>query len=466
MKNKLYIFLVMLALSIFSTNLIWAQSKEEIAIEKIYREALSKGKSYDLLKDLCQNIGARPSGSPQAAAAVEWARQQMETMGFDRVYLQEVMVPYWVRGDKEKAAVLSNSFPGGTQAVNICALGGSVATDNDGITADIIEVHNFDELRRLGKGKVKGKIVFFNRPMDPSTINTFDAYGDAVNQRWGGASEAAKYGAVGVIVRSMSLKIDDVPHTGSMHYDTKYAKIPAAAISTQDADLLSTIIKKDRNARFYYQMNPKTLPDVKSYNVIGEIKGTTLPDEIIVVGGHLDSWDIGEGAHDDGAGCVQSMEALRLFKALKLKPKRTIRCVLFMNEEFGLRGGKKYAEDAKTNNEKHLAAIETDCGGFSPRGFNVDSNMNIVNYVAKWEDILGKYGVMEIKKGGGGADISPLKPQGTLLMELIPDSQRYFDYHHSTSDTFDKINKRELELGGAALASMIYLLAEFGLDSK
>lgn len=466
MKINLYSLFILLGLSIFPAKHICAQTKEEIAIEKIYREALANGKSYNMLKDLCTNIGARPSGSPQAAAAVEWAKQQMEAMGFDKVYLQEVMVPYWVRGDKEKATLISDQLPGGTQNVNICALGGSIATGQDGLTAEVIEVQNFDELKKLGKGKVKGKIVFFNRPMDPTQVNTFNAYGGAVNQRSRGAIEASKLGAVGVIIRSMTLANDEHPHTGAMRYEDKVTKIPAAAIATQDADLLSRMLKKDKKARFYYKMNPKMMGEVKSYNVIGEIKGTTLPDEIIVVGGHLDSWDMGDGAHDDGAGCVQSMEALRIFKTLKLKPKRTIRCVLFMNEEFGLRGGLKYAEEAKANGEKHIAAIESDAGGFSPRGFSIDSSMEIVNYLGRWKDVLGRYGILEITKGHGGADIGPLKPQGVVTIGLMPDSQRYFDYHHAETDTFDKINKRELELGGAAMASLIYILAEFGWDSK
>ncbi len=467
MKNQFYnIFLLFIALSILHINNIWAQTKEEIAIEKIYREALSNGKSYAMLKDLCLNIGARPSGSPQAAAAVEWARQQMESMGFDRVYLQEVMVPYWVRGDKEKATLISKELPGGTQNVNICALGGSIGTPQDGLTAEVIEVQNFNELTKLGKNKVKGKIVFFNRSMDPTHVNTFHAYGGAVNQRSKGAIEAAKLGAVGVIVRSMTLSIDQYPHTGAMNYENKVTKIPAAAISTEDADLLSRILKKDKATKFYYKMNPKMMGEVKSYNVIGEIKGTTLPDEIIVVGGHLDSWDMGHGAHDDGAGCVQSMEALRVFKTLKLKPKRTLRCVLFMNEEFGLRGGLKYAEEAKNNNEKHIAAIESDAGGFSPRGFSIDSTMDIINYLGRWKDVLGRYGILEITKGYGGADIGPLKKQGTVTIGLMPESQRYFDYHHADTDTFDKVNKRELELGGAAMAALMYIIAEFGWDSK
>lgn len=463
-SNRYQIYLLLtLALSIFQARYIWAQTKEEIAIEKIYREALSNGKSYDLLEDLCNNIGARPSGSPQAAAAVEWAKQKMESFGFDSVYLQEVMVPVWIRGEKEQASILSSNFPGGNQRINICALGGSIATDEDGITAEIIEVKDFEELKRLGRGKIKGKIVFFNRPMDPTLINTFSAYGGAVNQRGRGAIEAAKYEAVGVLVRSMTLAIDEHPHTGAMRYDPKVKKIPSAAISTQDADLLSQTLKKDKKARVYMRMMCESRGEVKSYNVIGEIKGTTLPNEVIMVGGHLDSWDLGQGAHDDGAGCVQSMEVLRIFKTLKLKPKRTIRCVLFMNEEFGLRGGLKYAEMVKEKNEKNIAAIESDAGGFAPRGFSIDSTMDIVNYIGKWKEIFSKYEVTEIFKGHGGADIGPLKSLGVVCIGLRPESQRYFDYHHAETDTFDKVNKRELELGGAAMAALVYLLAEFGV---
>ena len=327
----------------------------------------------------------------------------------------------------------------------------------------MIEVQNFEELDQLGESKIKGKIVFFNRPMEPKHVKTFNAYGGAVNQRGSGASKAAKYGALASVTRSMSLKNDEHPHTGAMRYEEGVNKIPAAAISTKDADLLSAAIKKG-NAKMFIQFNCETLPDVLSYNVIGEIKGTEFPDEIISVGGHLDSWDLGEGAHDDGAGCVQSIEVLRIFKNLNYKPKRTIRAVMFMNEENGLRGGLKYAEEAKRLNEKHLAAIETDAGGFTPRGFGFTASAEQLAKIQQWLPLLKPYGTDFLQAGGGGADIGPLnKTFGTPIAGLMPDSQRYFDIHHARSDVFENVNKRELNLGAVNMAALIYLVDKYGL---
>ncbi|MBW8050615.1 MAG: M20/M25/M40 family metallo-hydrolase [Cytophagales bacterium] len=473
MKHK--IKLISLAY-IISSNMLLGQTNDSLVIRKIFSEALSNGKSYELLDHLCNNIGGRLSGSPQAAKAVEWSKQVMEDFGFDRVFLQEVMVPHWVRGEKEYAEIIKSK---GSEsiAVPVCALGGSVGTGSKGITANVVEVHNFEELEKLGGKKLKGKIVFYNRPMDPTHITTFRAYSEAVDQRWAGAMEAAKYGAIGVVVRSMTLALDDHPHTGSMGYgndsngyyedeisvEKDINKIPAAAISTKGAELLSSLLKKDPGLQFHFKMSCQTLPDVKSYNVVGEIKGSKFTEEIILVGGHLDSWDLGDGAHDDGAGCVQAIEVLRIFKALNIRPKRTIRAVLFMNEENGLRGGKKYAELAKTNKEKHIAAIESDGGGSSPRGFGVSGKTEQVDKIISWTKWFEPYGHYQITKGGGGADISPLKDQNVTLIGLRVDSQRYFDYHHAVTDTFDKVNKRELELGAAAMAALVYLLDEYGL---
>jgi len=298
--------------------------------------------------------------------------------------------------------------------------------------------------------------------MDPTKIRTFQAYGAAVKQRGLGAVEAAKYGGIAAIVRSMTPLHDDNPHTGAMHYKDSVEKIPAAAISTNAADLLSAQLKKDPHLKFFLKQTCKTLADVKSYNVVGEIKGTEHPEEIIVVGGHLDSWDLGKGAHDDGSGCVQSIEVLRLFKSLGIKPKRTVRAVMFMNEENGLMGGKKYAEIAEKNKEKHIVAIESDAGGFSPRGFSMTASDEKYQKVKSWKPLLEPYGIYNFTQGGGGADISPLEPMGVPVMELEPDSQRYFDFHHACTDTFENVNKRELELGGASMAALIYLISEHG----
>jgi len=432
-------------------------------MRSLYSESLSNGQSYQMLDYLSNTIGARVSGSPQAAEAVEWGRQKMEILGADSVIMQEVMVPHWVRGKKEVGTILSDKIPGGVQKVPVCALGGSIATGEFGIKGEVVEVHDFDELNKLGEGKIKGKIVFFNRPMDPTLINAFEAYSGAVNQRGGGASEAAKLGAIAVIVRSMTLNHDNNPHTGAMHYADGVEKIPAAAVSTNGADLLSKFIKADPKTAFYLKMNCQTLPDEKSYNVIGVIKGSEMPNEIVTVGGHLDSWDLGRGASDDGTGIVQSLEIIRMFRTLGIKPKRTIHIVLFMNEENGLRGGTKYFEQAQKDvSHKYIAAVESDAGGFSPRGFNIDTDQISVNIIAKWKPFFEPYGVYDLKKGGSGADVYQMKKLKAITMELAPDSQRYFDIHHNKNDVLDKVNPRELELGAATMASMVYLLANFG----
>jgi hypothetical protein len=432
-------------------------------IRKIYDDALTSYDSYNNLRFLTKNIGGRLAGSPQAAAAVEWSRQVMDTMGLDRVYVQEVMVPHWVRGDKEIGQIYNAKQMGPTN-VPICALGGSVGTGKQGISAEVVEVHSFEELEKLGKKKVKGKIVFFNRPFDNKLVHTMEAYSGAVDQRGGGPVAAAKLGAVGVIVRSMASELQDVPHTGGTRYKDDVEKIPAAAISTNGAELLSSLLKSDPDLKFHMRMTCETLPDVKSYNVIGEIKGSEKPDEIIVVGGHLDSWDLAEGAHDDGTGIVQSMEVLRLIKDLGIKPKRTIRAVMFMNEENGLRGGRKYAELAEQNKEKHVAAIESDEGVFTPRGWGITGSDSQYNQLVAWRTLLAPYGLTDVEKGGGGADISPLKGQGTVaLIGYQPDSQRYFDYHHTPIDVFENVNRREMQLGAAGMASLVYLISEHGL---
>ncbi|MDX2301619.1 MAG: M20/M25/M40 family metallo-hydrolase [Microscillaceae bacterium] len=430
-------------------------------IRKIYSEALKNPVGYQWLEYLSNRIGGRLSGSPEAAAAVEFTRQIMDTLALSRVFLQDVMVPHWLRGEKEIGRI-TNSQLLGSQEVPVCALGNSVGTGPAGVSASVIEVKSFEELEKLGKKNIEGKIVFYNRPMDPTLVSTFAAYGGAVNQRFLGPSEAAKYGAIGVVVRSLTVNLDDQPHTGSLGYQLNIPQIPAVAISTRGAELLSGLLKNDPNLKFYFRTTCQMLLDVLSYNVVGEIKGTQYPDEIIVVGGHLDSWDNGDGAHDDGAGCVQSIDVLRLFKTLGIQPKRTIRAVMFMNEENGLRGGRKYAELAEDNKEKHIFAIESDAGGFTPQSLGIDDDYGKFVEVQKWQKLFEPYGIALVK-GGGGADIGPLKSQNVTLAALIPDSQRYFDYHHTAVDTFDQVNPRELQLGAAAMAALVYLIAEYGL---
>jgi len=438
-----------------------AQDKDSVTIKKIYTYSLEKGKAYEWLDELCNKIGSRLTGSEGAEKAIAYTKAILENEKYGTVSLQEVIVPRWRRNDVEKLSVSMGNYK---TSLRICSLGGSIGTPAEGIKANVVEVKSYEELDSLGKAKISGKIVFFNVPFEEHHLHTFHAYSGAAKYRWGGAQNAAKYGAVASITRSMTHAMDDNPHTGSMGYLDNVKRIPACAISTKGAVFLNAALKNDPKLTLELKMNCDTLTDTLSYNVIAEIKGTEFPDEIIVVGGHLDSWDKGHGAHDDGAGCVQSMEVIRIFKNLNIKPKRTVRVVLFMNEENGLRGGKKYAAVAKEKGEKHIAAIESDAGGFTPHGFSstcIDSTKR--EKLLEWKSILQPYGLYDWSGTWGGADITPLKEQGTLLIGLAPDSQRYFDYHHAESDTFDKVNRRELQLGAAAMASLVYLLSEYGV---
>jgi len=450
-------------LFLFLCTIGFSQSEDEKQIQSIYNKALTDGMAYDWLNHISNQIGGRLSGSVEAQLAVDYTKKELETLGLDRVWLQPVMVPKWVRGLPESAKIVTED--GTAVTVPICALGGSVATPALGINANVIEVQGIDELKSLGREKIEGKIVFYNRPMDPTEIVTFTSYGGCVDQRYSGAAEAGKFGAVGVIVRSVNLRLDDYPHTGAMSYGDTPVKnrIPAAAISTKGADLLSTSLHLNPKTKFYFKQNCRQLEDVQSYNVIGEIKGSTYPKEIILVGGHLDSWDLGDGSHDDGAGCVQSMDVLRLIKSSGYIPKRTIRVVLFMNEENGLRGGSKYAAVAKNKKENHIFALESDAGGFSPRGFSFDCSEANFKQVQEWKKLFEPYLIHLFEKGGSGADIGPLKGPDMVLAGLRPDSQRYFDHHHAANDTFEHVNKRELELGAATMASLVYLFDKYGI---
>lgn len=447
-------------LAIALTPVLFAQKEDSLMIRKIFSEVLTKGQCYSNLDYLSNSIGGRLSGSVQAQKAVEWAAKAMKSAGSDTVFMQECMVPHWVRGEKEVGKIIVGSKG---DVMNICALGGSVGTPAEGITAPVIEVKSIEDLNKIGTEYIKGKIVFFNRPFDKTEIDPFNAYGKAIDQRWKGPSIAAKFGAVATICRSMTTDVNDFPHTGSMTYfDSIPQKIPACAISTWGAEYLSDLLREDPQVKFFLKMSCERLPDEKSFNVIGELKGSEHPEEIIVVGGHLDSWDTGDGAHDDGAGVVQAMEVIHIMKSLGIKPKRTIRAVAFMNEENGVRGGKKYAELAKQNNEKHILAIESDRGGFAPRGFTFTGPTEKRAQLKKWIPLLMPYGLYDFEQEGGGVDISPLEKAGVPVMELYPDPQRYFDYHHASTDKFDGVNKRELEMGAGSLAALIYLVSEHG----
>ena len=451
---------------LLSTFYMLAQNEEQhkTKINNIFSEVLADGKSYDWLDHLTNQIGGRLSGSLNLERAIKWAKEELESLPLDSVWLEALMVPKWVRGTFEYANI--ESSPGNTINVNICALGGSIATPSIGIKASVVEVKSIDDLSKLGKNKIKGKIVFFNRSMEADLINTYEAYVAAVDQSYSGAAEAAKYGAVAVIVRSMNLRLDDYPHTGVMSYGDlpTNERIPAAAISTNHAQLLSSMIALNPKLRFFIKQNCRNYPDIKSYNVIAQINGSESPEKIILVGAHLDSWDLGDGAHDDGAGVVQSMEVMRLLSKDDYKPKNTIRVVLFANKENGLKGAIAYAESVKKNKEQHLLALESDTGGFTPRGFSFETDDKYFHKISAWKTFFDPYYINLFERKGSGADIDQLRGKAKVLAGLRTDSQRYFIHHHSEMDTFDQINKRELELGAASMTALVYLTDQIGLE--
>jgi len=448
--------LITLSFSLIFCLTSFAQ-KDSTFIRSIYNEALSNGRAYEDLRSLCKDIGPRLTGSSEAEMAIEWGKLKMESYHFDKIYLQEIQVPHWERGTKESAWIKRKN--GDLIKLNILALGGSIGT-NGSLQGELVVFSNLEELIASKKEVVEGKIVFINQPMNEQQINTFRAYGGCYAIRGDGAVEASRLGAKAVVIRSLGMPIDEHPHTGSMHYADSIPKIPASAISTLDAEILGELAKNE-TVQLVIEMDCRDYPDVTSFNVIGELTGKTNPNNIITFGGHLDSWDTGEGAHDDGAGIVHCLEALRILKTLNYKPKNTLRVVFFMNEENGNKGGLTYADWAKSNtNENHIAALESDRGGFSPRGFHCDGSDQQLKLMRSFAKEFKHYELSEFEKGYGGVDIGPLKkvfPE-IVLFGFVPDSQRYFDFHHAPSDVFENVNKRELELGAAAICSFIYLL--------
>lgn len=449
-----------LLFALLATQSYIGQAQDSVIFRNISDDILLHGNCYNNLRVLCKQIGNRISGSPQAAMAVDWGQKAMQDAGADKVWLQPVNVPHWVRGYERLGLRYGR---GKYKNVTMLSLGNSIGTDGKVLEARVIMVNSFDELNALPDDSVKGKIVFYNYRFKQDFVNTFNGYGDAGKYRGLGPINASKKGAVGVIIRSISTGEDDMPHTGYTHYVDTVKKIPAVAVGNYTADTLAAACKK---GAVYAQIESKCkmMPElVQSYNVIGEIKGSQNPEEIIVVGGHLDSWDVGEGAHDDGAGCVQSIEVIRTLKALGIRPKRTVRAVLFMNEENGLKGGFAYADSAKANNEKHIIAIETDAGGFSPRGIGLEMKEEMKEQITRFRKLFLPYGVYDFEHDEGGADISLLAKQNIPLAGLMPDPQRYFDLHHTNNDVFEKVNHRELKLGAVVLTQFVYLMSEYGL---
>ena len=433
---------------------------DSLLIKKVYTESLTGGMSYENLRYLCKEIGPRLSGSDNAEKAIQWVKKELESYHLDSVWLQPVMVPKWVRGAKESAFILGKN---GKIKVEVTSLGNSIGSGKKGVKGEIIEVSSLEDLQSRKQEEIEGKIVFINESMDLSLINTSDMYGKSAIIRYKGPGDASKLGAIGVVVRSLNTSNDAYPHTGAMDYGLNVRKIPAIAISTRDAELLSSQIKNEPGLQFYLRNYSAMEGEVESFNVIGQVNGSEKPDEIIVFGGHLDSWDLAEGAQDDGAGTIHAIEAMRLLKN-NYSPKRTLRVVLFINEENGLAGGKEYARIAEEKSEKHIAALESDSGGYLPQGFNIDASAGTIKKIQSWKPFLDDYKLFHVEKGYGGADIGPLKLQNVPLIGLLVSDQRYFEMHHSALDKFEIVNRRELELGSAAFASMIYLIDQYGLD--
>jgi carboxypeptidase Q len=432
------------------------------AVEKMQADGLRGERAYEFLETLTRG-GPRLTGSRSAAEAVALTRRMMDELGFENVHVEPITVGRWERGEGESAAIVGSS-PDEVRPLSICALGGSVSTPQEGLEASVVEVRSFEELARLG-GSARGNIIFYNRPMDRSLVDGFAAYGGAADQRVRGASEAAKLGAVAVLIRSLTFRRDAFPHTGLMSYDPAVAKIPAAAIATRDADTLGDLLRREPGIRVRLKLTCRTMPDVPSANVVGQLTGTEKPGEIILVGGHLDSWDLGTGAHDDGAGCVAAIEALRLIRDAGLRPARTIRAVMFMDEENGGTGGRFYARDERRKNERHLVAMESDRGGFVPVAFAAGGNGGaaVFEKLRGWAPLLRPLGIREFVRGGGGVDVAPLAEGGTVFASVIPDAQRYFDVHHSALDVLESVHPRELELNAIALAVFAYVLAQEGI---
>ncbi|MEE4197860.1 MAG: M20/M25/M40 family metallo-hydrolase [Bacteroidales bacterium] len=437
-----------------------AQTDQQV-IEEIFTEALSSHQSYDQLSYLTSNFPQRLACYPQGIQAAKWTKQIMEEMNLDQVFLQEIDVMSWRRGEMEVGEIRSRNKQ---TPVKVCALGRGIGTGKNGLEARVIEVNGLDGLRALSKSQVQGKIVFFNQAMDPKLENPFQAYGEAAGQRFAGPILAAEYGAVGAIIRSLTTANDTFPHTGTTRKAPAEETVPSVAIATQHANLLSEQLKIDPELTFFFETTCKNLPDTISYNAIGEITGTDYPNRFIVVGGHLDSWDNSPGAHDDGGGCMQAIEVLRIFKAIGYQPRHSIRAVMFMDEEISQGGGRMYAREAERKGEKHIFAIESDRGVTQPLGFSLDTREEIVEVIRSWKHLFEPYDINVFLKGGGGVDIGPLKNQGTSLAGLLTDPTHYFDWHHSANDTFDQVNREEMQKGAAAMAALIYLIDQHGLE--
>ena len=439
-----------------------AQTAEATA-QRIIDHTLANSRAYETLSHLTDTIGPRLSGSRGAELAVRWTTSRLREWGLD-VRQERVIVPHWVRGAEHARLVSHNN-----QRVVLTALGGSIATPANGITAEVVEVSSYDQLAQLGRAKIAGKIVFYNKPMDMSLVESgraFEAYSQAVVFRSSGASRAAEYGAVASVIRSVASASLRTPHTGSMRYDSAQPKIPAAAMTIEDAELVHRLLAKGDRVRMHLVLTPRTFPDVVSANVIAEIRGRERPEEIVLLGAHLDSWDLGTGAIDNGSGVSMVMETMRVLKGLGIQPRRTIRAVLFMNEEHGLSGANTYFRNVARREElaRHVAAIESDAGAAKPTGFITTLAADDLQRFENRARVLSRIAPMRFTSSKRtGADTSPLVAAGIPGFGLVPDPRHYFDHHHAPSDTLDKVDPRALAQNSAAVAALAYILAEEGL---
>lgn len=435
------------------------QDRYRAPADRIIDATLASNDSWKKMHELCDGIGHRLSGSRELERAVDWAVASMKADGHENVRAEPVMVPHWVRGSESAVMIEPRATP-----LVMLGLGGSIGTPPDGITAPVVVVRDEKELDALGDG-AKGKIVLFNNPMPPYDQKTGSHYGETVRFRGKGAILASQKGALACLIRSVTARSFRTPHTGAMRYDDNVTKIPAAAITTEDADMIARLANSGVQVVVRLTMEARTEPDAPSANVVAEIRGRELPHEVVVMGGHIDSWDVGHGAHDDGAGIVMCMEALNVIRKLGLQPRRTIRVVLWTNEENGLAGGKQYAKDHAAEISNLIAAIESDSGGFAPDAFSVECKDKSREEVAHRQvndiaQLVSRLGTFKISRGHSGADVSPMKDMGAMLMGFSTEGEKYFDYHHTPADTLDKVNPDELSRCVASMAVMTYVLAD------
>lgn len=457
------IYLWLFGTLVLSENLN-GQRVDSLVLQRLQEEIMGKDRCYEQLRQLCKEIGPRLSGSPGADQALDWAEHALIQAGADRVWRQPITVPVWERGQLQMS-FKSAATEGNWVPLKALALGNSVGTEGKLMEGPVRMVADEAQFLQLPDSMVQGHWIFFNHPFPQTLINPFEAYGKVGRYRWHAASWVSARGGKGVIIRSLSTSLEDVIHTGSLRYADTVDPIPAVTIGNQTAEKLEAWIQLGE-AEIRMVSTARMRASRPSANLIAELRGETDPSSLVLVGAHLDSWDLGEGAHDDGAGVVQCIEVIRSLKALGIRPKRTIRIVLFMNEENGLEGGRTYADSARKSSEKHVLAVESDAGGFAPRGFGLRMDSSKAQEIRRHRSLFYPMGIYDFETESAGPDIYPLRELGVPLMALLPDPQRYFDLHHTDRDVFEQISHRELKIGALALTSLAYIMSEHGLGEK